>query len=85
VKQVEVVWYDVFDIAGWMSPNDMGVNFPPEQRGQLVRTRGWLYSEDENKVIICRDWAQEVDRKDEESIRGAIAIPRGMIVEVIEQ
>ena len=83
MKPVEVVWYDVTDIAGWLSINDMTVNYPVGQKGLLVRTRGWLYSDDENMVIVARDCAPEVNRQDEESLRGTIAIPKGMVVEII--
>lgn len=82
---VEVVWYDAYDMDGWMSHNDAALNSPPEQRGQLARTRGWLYSRDDFKVVVAMTWAPEVDRRDEASMRGIMVIPMGMVVEVIEQ
>ena len=85
MKAVEVVWYDAFDVDGWLSTNDMAANCPPEQKGQLARTRGWLCFEDENKVVVAMTWAPEVDRKDEESLRGIMVIPKGMVVEILEQ
>lgn len=85
MKAVTVIWYDVFDISGWLSVNDMAVNFPSDQKGQLVRTRGWLYAQDEYKIVVARDWASDVTRTDEESLRGTIAIPKGMVKEIIEE
>jgi hypothetical protein len=85
MKAVEVVWHDAFDMSGWMSLNDMVANCPPEQKGQLSRTRGWLHSEDEFKVVLAMTWAPDVDRRDEESMRGIMVIPRGMVVEIIDQ
>jgi hypothetical protein len=85
MKRVEVVWYDAYDMSSWMSRVEMARFFPSDHKGKLQRSRGWLYTEDENKVVIAMTWSSEVDRDDEESLAGVLAIPKGWVVEVIDQ
>lgn len=86
MKRVEVVWYDAFDVdVGWTSANNVDFNCPPQQRGTLARTRGWLHSRDDNKVVIAMTWAPESEGRDEDSMRGVFVIPAGMVEDVIDQ
>jgi hypothetical protein len=85
MKAVEVVWYDAFDISTWLSRDEVGINFPPESRGKLCRTRGWLVHQDEYKLVVSQTWCPEVESRDEAIVSGNLVVPMGMVVEVIEQ
>jgi hypothetical protein len=82
-RSVEVTWTDAYDIGEWQSEADT-VRQLEEYKGFLVKTRGWLVVEDDQKIAIARDWSPEVKDKDDHSLRAIMVIPRKWVLEVRE-
>lgn len=75
-KTVLVEWHDVFDGgAEWTHPET------PDPKPVLVRTVGFLKAEAKKHITIARDYYDEGGRRVH---GGLIAIPRGMIVRIVE-
>lgn len=82
MRAVEVVWEDAWDIQDWFSRVDLDATLL--EKDMTCRTRGWLYSEDEKRLVVVMT-TNPTARPDEESMAGVLVIPRGMIKEIIYQ
>jgi hypothetical protein len=70
MKDLELVflrWIDSHQVAGWQSDDDWDVQFTTfEMRCESV---GWIYREDDEKVLLVRD-------RSDESMGAGIFIPK---------
>lgn len=82
-KSVEVTWTDAYDMSDWQSEKET-LSRINEDKGFLVKTRGWLVQEDDQRIAVARDWSPNAETIDMHSLRGIMVIPKGWIIEVRE-
>jgi hypothetical protein len=74
IKFVKISWVDAFSYDDAHAIDD---NFEIH----TVLTAGFLVKEEEDRLVICRDFFPNVNAGTLPLIRGTIAIPKKMIVE----
>lgn len=85
MKAVEVTWRDVLSIDAWFSQVELDAALAEKAKSGLSRSRGWLYYEDESRIVLVMTVQPDVERLDEESLAGILIIPRGMVIEIKEE
>lgn len=85
MKAVEVIWKDAYDINAWFSRVELDAALAEKAKSGICRSRGWLYFEDEERVVLAMTLQPDVERMDEESLAGILVIPRGMVIEIKEE
>lgn len=84
MKAVEVVWQDAYDVDSWFSKAELDAWLVEKQRSGVCHSLGWLYLQDDTRLVLVMTHQPDVERADEESVAGALVIPVGMVIEVRE-
>ena len=72
VKFISVRWLDAFSYDDVHSIDD-------DFEVHVVLTSGFLVKEEEDRLVICRDFFPNINAGSLPLVRGTIAIPRNMI------
>lgn len=84
MKAVEVVWQDAYDVNSWFSKAELDAWLVEKGKSGICHTLGWLYFQDDARIVLVMTNQPDVERADEESLAGALVIPRGMVMEIKE-
>jgi hypothetical protein len=71
-KLVRVTWHDAHGIEGWMSIHDI------EQGPRVINSVGWAVPNAKPGHVVL------VGSVDDDMIDGGLAIPKGMVREIVE-
>ena len=74
---VTVVWIDAFNESKWLPVKDGG-KLKPEK----TYTRGYMIADEEDKIVICRDYVPMEQEGYEPMGDGYIAIPRDHVIDI---
>lgn len=85
MKAVEVTWRDAYDLNAWFSRVELDAALAEQAKSGISRSRGWLYYEDADRIVLVMTVQPDVERADEESMAGILVIPRGMVMDIKEE